>query len=86
MNNLLRCLTLAGCVALLSGPAAAQVAPLIANINATSAGQVLIQNGLFALTQLQQLKAVAPVVMADGSVPASVWSSSYVVFLEDQAS
>ena len=28
----------------------------------TPAGQVLIQNGLFTLTQLQQLKAVAPVV------------------------
>lgn len=28
----------------------------------TTAGQVLIQNGLFTLTQLQQLRAVAPVV------------------------
>jgi hypothetical protein len=28
----------------------------------TPAGQVLLQNGLFTLTQLQQLKAVAPVV------------------------
>jgi Carboxypeptidase regulatory-like domain len=28
----------------------------------TPAGQVLIQNGLFTLTQLQQLKAVAPIV------------------------
>jgi beta-glucuronidase len=34
MNNLRRCLTLACCVVFLSGPAAAQVAPLIANINA----------------------------------------------------
>jgi beta-glucuronidase len=34
MNNLLRCLTLAGCVVFPFGPAAAQVAPLIANINA----------------------------------------------------
>jgi hypothetical protein len=28
----------------------------------TPAGQVLIQNGLFTLTQLQQLGAVAPIV------------------------
>jgi beta-glucuronidase len=34
MNNLLRCLTFASCVVLPAGPAAAQIAPLIANINA----------------------------------------------------
>jgi beta-glucuronidase len=34
MNHLLRCLTLAGCVVFPFGPAAAQVAPLIANIHA----------------------------------------------------
>jgi beta-glucuronidase len=34
MTNLVRCLTFVLCLPLLSGPAAAQVAPLIANINA----------------------------------------------------
>jgi hypothetical protein len=35
------------------------------------AGQVLIQNGLFTLTQLQQLRAVAPVVPPPGEVNLS---------------